>query len=54
MDDSMVLNALTAIPDKYVIFSEEDRDKIITLYEVIRIVVLERYCNSFSSLFVIQ
>ena len=41
MDDYRVLNALTGIPDKYVIFSEEDHEKITSLYTVIRFVVLE-------------
>lgn len=42
MDDSRVLNALTAIPDKYVIFSEEDQEKVTTLYGIIKEVVIER------------
>lgn len=42
MDDSRVLNALTAIPDKYVIFSEEDQEKVTTSYGTINEVVIER------------
>ena len=42
MDDSRVLNALSSIPGKYVIFSDEDQDKVLSLYAVIRDVAIER------------
>lgn len=42
MDDERVINILSSIPDKYVIFSEEDQQKVISLYGVIREVAIER------------
>ena len=42
MDDSRVLNALSSIPVKYVTFSDEDQDKVLSLYAVIRDVAVER------------
>ena len=51
MDDTRVLNALSAIPDKYVIFSEEDQEKVIALYGVIGDVAKERdhkYANNIA------
>jgi hypothetical protein len=42
MDDMRVLDALSAIPDKYVIFSEEDQEKVLSLYGIIREVAKER------------
>ena len=51
MDDTRVLNALSAIPDKYVFFSEEDQEKVIALFGVIRDVAKERdnkYANNIA------
>ena len=42
MDDARVLNVLTSMPDKYVIFTEEDQAKIVALYGVVREVIMER------------
>ena len=42
MDDMRVLDALSVIPDKYVIFSEEDQEKVLSLYGIIREVAKER------------
>ena len=42
MDDARVLNALSSIPDKYVIFSKEDQEKVTSLYAVMREVAIKR------------
>ena len=42
MDDLRVLSALSSIPVKYVIFSDEDQDKVLSLYAVIKDVATER------------
>lgn len=40
--DPRVLTALSKIPSKYVIFSEDDKNNVTALYKVVKVVVLER------------